>query len=75
MLILVVVVGLVTVGVLLNTRVNRLDMRLHISWDDGCTLLVVGINDHSLAPEGTIDFGKLDDEHDARVDLILALHQ
>ena len=56
-LILAVVVGLVTAGALLNARANRLDVRLHASRDDGRTLLVVGIDDRSLAPEGTTDFG------------------
>ena len=75
MLILAVVVGLVTAGALLNARANRLDVRLHASRDDGRTLLVVGIDDRSLAPEGTTDFGELGDEHGARADLILALHR
>ena len=74
-LILAVVVGLVTAGALLNARANRLDVRLHASRDDGRTLLVVGIDDRSLAPEGTTDFGELGDEHGARADLILALHR
>lgn len=74
-LILAVVVGLVTAGVLLNARANRLDVRLHASRDDGRTLLVVGIDDRSLAPEGTTDFGELGDEHGARADLILALRR
>ena len=74
-LILAVVVGLVTAGALLNARANRLDVRLHASRNDGRTLLVVGIDDRSLAPEGTTDFGELGDEHGARADLILALHR
>lgn len=74
-LILAVVVGLVTAGALLNARANRLDVRLHASRDDGRTLLVVGIDDRSLAPEGTTDFGELGAEHGARADLILALHR
>ena len=74
-LILAVVVGLVTAGALLNARANRLDVRLHASRNDGRTLLVVGIDDRSRAPEGTTDFGELGDEHGARADLILALHR
>ena len=75
MLILAVVVGLTTAGVLLNARANRLDVGLRTSRDEGRTLLVVGIDDRSLAPEGTTDFGELGDEHGARADLILALHR
>ena len=74
-LILAVVVGLTTAGVLLNARANRLDVGLRTSRDEGRTLLVVGIDDRSLAPEGTTDFGELGDEHGARADLILALHR
>ena len=74
-LILAVVVGLVTAGALLYARANRVDVRLHASRNDGRTLLVVGIDDRSLAPEGTTDFGELGDEHGARADLILALHR
>lgn len=75
MLILAVVVGLTTAGVLLNARANRLDVGLRTSRDEGRTLLVVGIDDRSLAPEGTTDFGELGYEHGARADLILALHR
>ena len=74
-LVLAVLVGVVAAGVLLNARANRLDVGLHTSRDDGRTLLVVGIDDRSLAPEGTTDFGELGDEHGARADLILALHR
>jgi len=74
-LILAVVVGVMTAGMLLNSRANRLDVRLHASLDDGRTLLVVGIDDRSLVPEGTTDFGELDDEHGSRADLILALRR
>ena len=70
-----VVGGLTTAGVLLHARANRLDVGLRTSRDEGRTLLVVGIDDRSLAPEGTTDFGELGDEHGARADLILALHR
>lgn len=72
---LAVAAGLVTAGTLLDTRMNRLDVRLHASRDDGRTLLVVGVDNHSLASEGTTDFRELGDEHGTHADLILALHR
>ena len=75
MLILALVVGLAAAGSLLASRATRLEVALHTSRDDGRTLVIVGIDDRSLAPEGTTDFGDLSDEHGARADLILALRQ
>ena len=74
-LVLAIMVALVTAGVLLNARATRVEVRLHRSHSDGRTLLVIGIDDRSLAPEGTTDFGELSDEHGARADLILALRR
>lgn len=75
MLILAVVVALVTAGALLNGRAARLALKPHTSQNGGRTLLVIGIDDRSLAPDGTTDFGELGDEQGGRADLILALHR
>ncbi len=59
--------------VALGNRPARIDVALHRSAGAERTMLVIGVDDRSLAPEGTTDFGELDAETGARADIIVAL--
>lgn len=75
-LILLVVLALVVPLALLRGlegRAERLDVVLPRSEGRERTLLLVGVDDRSLAPEGSADFGEPGSDPGARADLVLAL--
>ncbi|MDO5067229.1 MAG: LCP family protein [Propionibacteriaceae bacterium] len=68
--VLLALVGSVTA---LEARASRIEVTLHRSKNGEKTLLVVGIDDRSQAPEKSTDFGEPGSDPGARADVILAI--